>query len=65
VRRLDLRIVKAMIVLALLLLVAWFLAVVAFKVTVAAVHLVLVLAVVLFAIGFVRSRAGGHESSSV
>jgi hypothetical protein len=48
--------VLALFLLALLLLGAWFVAVVAFQVTAAGIHLLLVLAVVLFAIGFMRRR---------
>lgn len=41
---------------ALLALGVWFIAVVAFQVTSAAIHLLLALAVALFAVGFMRRR---------
>ncbi len=55
--------VRALIPIAAVLLVAWFIAVVAFKVTVAAIHLVLVAAVIMFVVGFVRGRTGAHRTS--
>jgi hypothetical protein len=48
--------VLALFLVALLLLGAWFIAVVAFQVTAAAIHLLLVAAVLLFAAGFMRRR---------
>jgi Flp pilus assembly protein TadB len=55
--------VRALIPAAVVLLVAWFLAVVAFKVTVAAIHLVLVAAVILFVLSFLRGRSAGRRTT--
>jgi hypothetical protein len=44
----------ALFVFALLLLCAWFIAVVALHVTAAAIHLLLVGAIIVFAVGFIR-----------
>jgi hypothetical protein len=48
--------VLALFLFALLLLGAWIIAVVALHVTAAAIHLLLALAVGLFAVGFMRRR---------
>lgn len=46
----------ALFLLAVMVLGAWFVAVVAFQVTAAAIHLLLVVAIALFAVGFLRRR---------
>ena len=53
----------ALAVLAIILLAAWFILVVAFKVTVGAIHLLLVAALVFGAIALVRRlTAGAHRT---
>jgi Flp pilus assembly protein TadB len=50
------RVVLVLFLFALVLLAAWFIAVVAFHVAAAGIHLLLVVALVLFAVGFMRRR---------
>jgi hypothetical protein len=57
--------VFALFLLALVLLGAWFIAVVAFHVTAAAIHLLLALAVGLFAVGFMRRRFARPQRRTV
>jgi hypothetical protein len=57
--------VFALFLFALVLLGAWFIAVVAFHVTAAAIHLLLALAVGLFAVGFMRRRLARPQRRTV
>jgi hypothetical protein len=52
----TLSLVLVLFLFALVFLAAWFIAVVAFHVAAAAIHLLLVVALVLFAVGFMRRR---------
>lgn len=54
-----------MFLIALVLLSAWFIAVVAFHVTAAAIHVLLAFAVALFAVGFMRRRFARPERRPV
>jgi len=49
----------------LLLVVAWFLAVVVFKVAAVGIHLLLLVAIVLFAVGFIRRGVEGSPRRPV
>ncbi|MBS2028569.1 MAG: hypothetical protein JST54_11750 [Deltaproteobacteria bacterium] len=49
----------------LLILVAWFVAIVVFKVAAVGIHLLLLVAVALFAIGFIRRGGEGSRRRSV
>jgi hypothetical protein len=57
--------VLTLFLLALLVLSAWFIAVVAFHVTAAAIHLLLFVALVLFAVGFIGRRFARPQRRAV
>jgi hypothetical protein len=57
--------VLTLFLLALLVLFAWFIAVAAFHVTAAGIHLLLFLALVLFAVGFIGRRFAGPRRGAV
>jgi hypothetical protein len=55
--------VRALTPIAALLFVAWLVVVVAFKVTAAAIHLLLIAAVVMFVLGFMKGRTAGRPAA--